>query len=193
MKILLAFIPLFVAMDPIGILPFFASMTRGMGRARRQVVIHQSVGTSLLLSVGFLFLGKTVFEVLGITVSDFQVAGGIILLVLAVHDLLFSGMVSRLPNATVGIVPIGIPLIVGPAVLTILLLANDAYGVGATLVALGANLLLVWLVFSTSDFLLEFLGEGGAKAFGKVASLLLASIAVMMIRVGLTAYFRSAV
>jgi multiple antibiotic resistance protein len=84
-----------------------------------------------------------------------------------------------------GVVPIGIPLIVGPAVLTLLLMIIHTYGYFSTLLCLILNLLIVWFAFSQSFWIMGLLKEGGAKGIGKVSSLLLAAFAMMMIRIGL--------
>ena len=84
-----------------------------------------------------------------------------------------------------GVVPIGIPLIVGPAVLTLLLIIVHTYGFISTLICLILNFLVVWLVFGQSHSIMRFMKEGGAKGIGKVSSLLLAAFAMMMVRIGL--------
>src|SRR3972149_2692665 len=90
-----------------------------------------------------------------------------------------------LVSPTVGVVPIGTPIIAGPAVLTTLIMLNDIYGFSATVLSLMVNLAIIWFVFSRADVVLKFLGEGGSRATSKVVSLLLAAIAVMMIRKGI--------
>jgi len=182
---LLAIIPIFVAMDAIGVLPIFISFTEGMKREDRRRVVQHSILTGFLVSLGFLAVGKLVFTIIGVTVPDFKVAGGIILLVIAVHDLLFPERKRRIDEETVGIVPLGVPLIVGPAVLTTILISVDAYGYVPTIFSLIVNLLVAWWVFARADLLLRLLGEGGAKGLAKVISLFLAAIAVMMIRRGI--------
>jgi multiple antibiotic resistance protein len=106
--------------------------------------------------------------------------------VLAVSDLLFPDSKLRKPGSSVGVVPIGIPLIMGPAALTTILIVVDSFGLLAAIVSLLLNLLLVWLVFRYSDLIMKLMSEAGAKAVAKVAALFMAAIAVMMIRVGLT-------
>ncbi|MBW2040158.1 MAG: MarC family protein [Deltaproteobacteria bacterium] len=182
---LLAIIPIFVAMDAIGVLPIFISLTEGMERAERKRVVRDSILTGFVVSLGFLALGKFIFTVIGVTIPDFKVAGGIILLIIAIHDLLFPEKKRREAGGTVGIVPLGMPLIVGPAVLTTIIIAVDAYGYLPTIVSLIVNLAFAWWVFSRADLLVRLLGEGGSKGVAKVASLLLAAIAVMMIRIGI--------
>ena len=84
-----------------------------------------------------------------------------------------------------GAVPIGTPLIVGPAVLTTSLLLIDQYGLVPTLISVSANILFAGLVFSFSDQLMKFFGQAGSKAITKVMALLLAAIAIKMIREGI--------
>ncbi len=178
------FIPLFVAIDVLGVLPLFVGLTEGMDYRARRTLAAEATGTAFAISVVFLIAGKLLFAFLGITEHDFKVGGGIVLLVLAVSDLLFSHEMERKPGARVGVVPIGIPLIMGPAGLTTILVLVHSYGYGWTVVSLLVNLLIVWLVFDRSSVITRVLREAGAKAIAKVAALFLAGIAVMMIRSG---------
>ena len=181
----LAFIPIFVAIDVIGILPILLSLTEGIDREERKGVIRQSVITALAVGLGFLAVGKFIFGLLGVTVSDFKIAGGILLLIFAVRDLVMGDKIVRSPSPTMGVVPIGMPLIVGPAVLTTLLILIDTYHYLPTITSFIINLGIVWLLFSRAEVIIRTLGEGGTKGIAKIASLLLAAIAVMMIRRGL--------
>ena len=186
---LLAFIPVFIAIDVVGILPIFMSLVDGIEKPRKTKIINQSVITALSVSIGFLALGKFVFSVLGIEIYDFKMAGGLLLLVFAINDLLFSEKGKRAATQTMGVVPLGIPLVVGPAVLTSIIVTVDTYGYIPTITSLAVNLVIVWIVFLKSNFIYRLMGEGGSKAFAKVASLLLAAIAVMMIRKGIMHLF----
>ena len=85
---ILAFVPLFVSVDAFGLLPIFISMTEGIEEEKRRRIILQSVITALLIAILFLFLGKAIFSLLGITVADFMIAGGVLLFVIALADLL---------------------------------------------------------------------------------------------------------
>lgn len=181
---LLAFIPLFIAIDVVGILPIFMSLVEGIEKPQKTRIINQSVITALSVSIGFLALGKFVFSVLGIEIYDFKMAGGLLLLVFSINDLLFAEKGKRTSTPTMGVVPLGIPLVVGPAVLTSIIVTVDTYGYIPTVTSLAINLFIVWIVFLKSNFIYRLMGEGGSKAFAKVASLLLAAIAVMMIRRG---------
>ncbi|MDZ4676867.1 MAG: MarC family protein [Oligoflexia bacterium] len=188
-KIFNSFVPLFFAIDVIGILPMYIGMTRNIFVEKRNRIVNQASITAFFIGIGFVYLGKEVFHLLGITVPDFKIGGGILLLIIAILDLLFSDKAERGTNEkieTMGIVPIGMPLIIGPAVLTTLLLSVGTNGYNATLIAFIFNLLIVWLVFRYSEKVIRIIGEAGAIAIGKVFSLLLTAIAVMMIRVGIT-------
>lgn len=81
--------------------------------------------------------------------------------------------------------PLGTPLIAGPAVLTTSLVIIPQYGLAATLISVTANILLAGAIFSFSSVLIKTLGEAGSKALSKIMSLLLAAIAVMLARKGI--------
>jgi multiple antibiotic resistance protein len=88
-------------------------------------------------------------------------------------------------SADFGVVPLGMPLIAGPALITTLILLAQTHGVGVTLAALAANLALVILAFAYSEKLAAVIGETGLRATSKIISMLLAAIAVAMVRQGL--------
>jgi len=178
------FIPLFVATNIFMLLPIFISLTREMTKLKKKVVIRDSILTAIIVSFLFIALGELIFRILGITTDDFKIAGGIVLLVFAVRDLVHSGEDRMKPDIKVGVVPIGVPLIVGPAVLTNILLLADHYGVVPTLVALVLNLFIVWITLINAERIINVVGKGGIIGIAKVMALLLASIAIMMIRIG---------
>jgi len=184
-EILLVFIPMFFTVDPIGILPIFASLTQGLTSPQKRQIIVQSLLTASLVAVGFILLGKGIFHFLGITMGDFMVAGGVILFSLAMVDLTYQGKTRRGVASELGAVPIGTPLVVGPAVLTISLMLVSVHGLVVTLIALFLNIAIVGLVFTFSDTLMSLLGSAGSRALSKVMMLLLAAIGVMMVRRGI--------
>lgn len=184
-NILLSFIPIFVAIDAVGVLPIFVSLTEGIEQKQRIKVIIQSMFTAVCLAVGFIFLGNWVFRVLGITMGDFMVAGGAILFCLAITDIINPLKKRRIPGQELGVVPLGTPLIVGPAVLTTSMVIISQYGLFATLISVIVNILLAGIIFGLSSVVMKVLGEAGSKALSKITSLLLAAIAVMLIRKGI--------
>ena len=183
-KFLLAFIPVFVAVDPIGLVAIFVGLGGRVESARRQKEGTLALITALAVAIGFIFLGKIIFRALGITVADFQVAGGLILLGLAVRELLDLSAHDRYVGEDFGIVPLGMPLIAGPALLTALLILIDTVGIIYTLLSLLVNLLLVGLGFRYADHFSRWMGKRGLSGVSKLISLLLAAIAVSLIRRG---------
>jgi multiple antibiotic resistance protein len=184
-NILLSFIPLFVAVDAIGVLPIFVSLTEGLDKQQKNKIIVQSMVTAFLLAVGFILIGKLVFKLLGITLGDFMVAGGALLFCIAIIDIVNPTKDRRMPVKDLGAVPIGTPLIVGPAVLATSLVIISEYGLLPTIIAVIGNILFAGLIFSGSYWLIKGLGEAGTKALSKIMSLLLAAIAVMLMRKGI--------
>jgi multiple antibiotic resistance protein len=186
-KFLLAFIPLFVAIDPIGLAAIFLGLGHNVDRAQRQRIANQATWTGGLVALGFLILGQSVFKAVGISVSDFQIAGGLILFILAARDLIQSAAEPEKLPPDFGVVPLGMPLIAGPASITTLLVLaqNQSVGMVVTLVALAANLALVVFALHYSEWLGRKIGGTGLRAISKIVSMLLAAIAVSMIRQGL--------
>ncbi|HEY8965027.1 MAG TPA: MarC family protein [Candidatus Methylacidiphilales bacterium] len=182
-----AFIPVFVAIDPIGLAAVFLAMGQGLAPEGRRRAASRATWTGGGVALLFLFLGRGIFAALGIAEGDFQVAGGAILFLLASRDLLRP--VSEKPPEAVedfGVVPLGMPLICGPALIATLLVLSETRGIATTLAALGVNLALVVAVLSHCDRLERTLGAAGLRAVSKIVSLLLAAIAVGMVRHGLS-------
>jgi multiple antibiotic resistance protein len=184
------FIPLLVAIDPLGVIPLYLGMTQGMEAKEIRRVIALTMLTAGTLALAFLFLGKGIFTFIGISVNDFKIAGGIILLLIALKMVL-SGHEGQEKgwDRSVGVVPLGVPLIVGPASITTMLILADQHGLPMTLASLAANLAIVALVFIFSRAIARVLGEGGMTALSKIVGLFLAAIAVMMMRVGIQGAF----
>lgn len=184
-EFLQCFIPLFVAIDPIGLAAIFLFMGQGVPLATRHRIAKQATWTGGIVALAFLFLGASIFAAVGITVSDFQIAGGLILFILAARDLIHSAAEEPVKLADdFGIVPLGMPLIAGPASITTLLALAQTQGVWITLVALAVNLVFVVLALVGSEWLGRKIGTTGLRAISKIISMLLAAIAISMIRRG---------
>ncbi len=187
---LLAFIPLFVAVDSLGLMPIFFSLTEGMDRKKKNRIIIQSMLTASAVAVIFILVGRIIFKFLGITIEDFMIAGGAILFCISITDLIQTEKVRRLSPESLGSVPLGIPLMVGPAVLTTCLILVPQFKIPLTIFCVLLNILIAAAVLHQSHHLIKFLGPTGSKAFSKVMSLLLASIGVMFIRRGIEAFIQ---
>lgn len=189
-----SFLPLFVAVNLAGILPLFIGLTEGFTPGARRKLATEAVGTAFVIALLILFAGQVIFETLGITVNDLRVGGGLILLVLSITDLLFADFKRRAPEPgaePAGVVPLGIPLIMGPAAITTVLISRESFGYLPTLTSLVVNLLLVLVAFYFGPALMARLGTSASKAIAKVASLFLAAISVAMIRSGVVGMVQS--
>lgn len=184
--LLLCFIKLFVATDALGTLPIYISLTEGMEEREKRRAVKLSVITSFLIVLGFIVIGKWVLGVLEVSVADFRIAGGLLLLILSIDILMHDEeRKARAAGDMVGVVPLGTPLIAGPCLLTMVLVLATSAGMGPTLIAAGVNILLAALIFANAGLVARLLGPTASKAFAKVSSLLLAGIAVTMMRRGI--------
>ena len=186
----LCFVPLFVAVDAFGVLPLFLSFTEGIEQKRLRTLITVSVITATVVGLLFLLIGEVVLRMLGITVADFMIAGGIILFLISISDIVtVEKPLRRVHTQTLGPVPIGVPLIVGPAVLTTIMLLSRQYGLLPTAIAMVANILIAGILFFTSGYVIKLIGTAGSTILSKISSLFLAAIAVMMVRKGMMMFF----
>ncbi len=183
---ILSFIALFVAIDVMAVIPLYMTLTERLNDLQRRRLLNQALLTAGAVALLFLLLGNFVFRIFGITEADFKVGGGIVLLTISVLDLVTPNSDERRGGTSeVGVVPIGIPLIIGPAALTSILVSSNSYGFWVTLLSLISNLIIVWIVFNNSKRIRRLIGDGASAAMAKVASLFLAAIAVAMIRSGI--------
>ena len=185
-----AFISLFVAIDALGALPFLVGLTKNLSPEDRKSLVYRATGSAMLIGLIFIFGGRAIFSFLGITESDFRVAGGLLLIVFSIKDLLDNSSHQGAPTPTrVGIVPIAVPLMMGPAALTTLMVGTEQYGVAITVLSLVLNLVIVLLMFARAGLIVKRLGNDVSDAVTKIFSLLIAAIGVMLVRSGLIEMF----
>lgn len=185
---LLAFIPIFVAVDSIGNIPLFVSLVEGTTKEERHKIIVQSITTATVVAIAFMFAGRWVLNFIGITIPDFQISGGALLFIISMRLLLPGSSKTLFSNnhdKDVGVFPLGTPLITGPAVLTTTLMMLNNFGSAYTFASLAINMLVVWLTLVKADTIMRLMGSSGTRAFAKIMYILLAAIGVMMIRKGI--------
>jgi multiple antibiotic resistance protein len=182
---LAALVPLFLAVDPLGTVPIYLALAEEFPARQRRIIAHHSLLTALPLSVGFVFAGDALFRVLGIGKQDFFIAGGAILFLLALLDIGGFERRHRVVGRFIGIVPLGTPLIAGPATLAAALVMVQRHGMWPTLAALVANLALLWLALRFAGPISRKIGSAGLQAISKLIMLLLAALGVMLIREGI--------
>ncbi|MEL6616150.1 MAG: MarC family protein, partial [Bacteroidota bacterium] len=166
-----AFLPLFVAINIPGILPLYIGMTETFEQRQKQQLLVRALAAAAVLAVLMLFAGEVIFQTLGISVDDLRVGGGLILLVIAITDLAFSDTKKRRGGRNgdslegrmdegepdLPIVPLGIPLIIGPGAITTILVTESSVGTIPTLLSIGTNLSLVFVAFTFGPAILRVL------------------------------------
>ncbi|HOX27749.1 MAG TPA: MarC family protein [bacterium] len=187
-----AFIPMFVAVDIIGVLPFFVKVTQDMNETTRRGLIKLSVLTATLITIVFVFVGKALFSFLTIQISDFMIAGGAVIFIISTHDLISAEKSNTdITDISAGVVPIGTPLLAGPAVLATALIVNKPYGLSASLTSIIVNFLIAGIAFLYSKIINKLLGKNGSMALSKIMTLVMGAYGIMMMRQGIVHIIQS--
>lgn len=191
--LLFAFTTLFVVVDPIGLAMLFLSLTPRADERERRVLASRAVIVAAGVLLGFAFAGDPLLQVLGVSLSAFQIAGGILLLLLAIDMVMVrqTGLRATTPGEDsesvrrddISVFPLAIPLIAGPGALTsVIMLMNQANGGHATQAMIVGVLLFVLLLtflsLCAASLLLRLLGVTGINVVTRIAGILLAALAV---------------
>jgi multiple antibiotic resistance protein len=186
--IIYSFATLFIILDPLLSVPVFATMTKGQApnEIHKQAFIAVAVAGALMYM--FLIFNKLIFDILGLNLPSFQIAGGILLFLLGIQYALGIeiGHSKERTNTAIGVV-IGTPLLCGPGTITTVMLLSRDYGLLIPFIAITLSLLATWLVLYYSEFIQRILGEVVTDIMGKVLGMLLAAIAVKIIASGVMA------
>jgi multiple antibiotic resistance protein len=184
-QFVLTFVPLFIVIDAFGNLPFVLTVSEDLMKQDRRKMVHYAILTATAVGLVFLFFGQLILKVMGISVGAFAIAGGLILLVLSIRYMSTGHMVTAVKEEMVAVVPIGTPLVMGPATITTLLILALQFPIWMVLISFAVNMLITWVIFLASQRIGGFMGQGGLRAVSRIFSLLLAAIAVSMIIRGL--------
>lgn len=180
------FVTVLVIMDPVGNVPTFLALTRDLDPPARRRAAREAALVAAAVIVVFAAFGQQLLSLLGISVQALQVAGGLLLLLVAL-ELLQGGTGAGVDGtaANVALVPLGTPLLAGPgAVAAVMLFVRRADGAGDVLVvagALAAALAVVWLSLRFAGVLGDLLPDDGIRLLTRVMGLLLAAIAVQLV------------
>ena len=194
---LVAFSAIFFVVDPIGVVPIFIAMTQGDSQEQLRDTARRASLVAAGLLVFFALFGTFLFKVVGVSLSAFRVAGGIVLLITALDMLRARQSEVRTSpeeaqEATikedVAIVPLALPLLAGPgAIATVMVLMSRASGV-VPVVAVVASILITmaasYFLLRGASLVQRVLGQSGVAIFQRVMGLLLAAIAVQFIAEG---------
>lgn len=194
MPILSAMVLLILVLDPLGNVPLFLAALRNVPHPRHRVIILRELLIALVVLIVFLFGGPYILQALQVSHSSLGIAGGIILLIIALN-MIFPGS-KGIFGDTAGepfIVPLAIPLVAGPSALTtvILLMANAPAQWLSWLLALLAAWLVTGIVLLFSDVIGRVLGDRGTMAIERLMGLLLATVAVDLLLTGIQEIFFS--
>lgn len=182
-------VALFIITDSVGNLPFFLGLTEGEDQAEQRKVFTTALVTGFIILVGFLFLGNALLTLFSVTLDDFRIAGGVLLFWIAV-EIMLRGRINIEHKEDLGVVPLGSPLLVGPGAITTSLVLLQLYGYWVVLSAIIVCFALIWIVLLFADRIYAVLGKNGALILTKIASILIAAIAVQFIRQGITGILR---
>lgn len=175
----------FVALDIIGAVPIYFSLTHNMEDKQRNIMVNKSMLVALVVALIFMLIGLQIFKFMGIELFDFKMAGGLVLLLIALAELAGGPEAEKNSSGQTGIVPIAVPLISGPGVLTTLILQVSTSGYLLTFIALVVNYLLAWIVLRNSSKVKSLIGKDGTLIVSKIAALLLAAYSLAMLRSGI--------
>jgi multiple antibiotic resistance protein len=178
---------LFIIVDPLGDIPIFMGLTEKMSESQRKKVFNTASIVGFILLLVFAFTGQEIFTLFGVSIYSFEVAGGILLLIIAIR-ILISGSLHESSEApeSMGAVPIAMPLLVGPGAITTTIFNLQAYDVYVTALSVLIVMAVVWLILRYIHKVYRFLGKTGSLVIARVMSLLIAAIAVQYILIGVT-------
>ena len=191
------FVTLFVIMDPPGTIPIFLALTSGRSSRTRKRLAGQAVLVAFFVITVFALFGQTILDYLGITLSSMQVAGGLLLLLVALELLTGKGDDPvETQNVNVALVPLGTPLLAGPgAIVATIVFVKRVDDVGSS-VALALGIVVVhivlWLFMRFSVVILRVIKDSGVILVTRIAGLLLSAIAVQLVADGVTAMVKAA-
>lgn len=192
------FIALLALINPLGVLPMFISLTQGHTAAEKQRTIRAASLTVIAVVTVCALLGEQIIGFFGISTASLQVAGGLLILLMSLSMLNAQMGGARTTaeeqdeaesKATLGVVPLGIPLLTGPgAISTVIVYANKAYGAADYAVIIGCGIVLaamVWLTLQLAQPINRIMGRSGINIATRIMGLLVAAVAVEFIIEGL--------
>lgn len=167
---------LFAVIDIIGSIPIIINLRQKVGHIQSE----KTAFVSGLLLILFLFLGKEILNLFGVTVESFAVAGAFILFFLALEMILGITLYRDDEPATASIVPLAFPLVAGAGALTTVLSLRAEYHVENIIVGIIINVIFVYIVLKSSKKIEKKLGKQGINVIRKIFGVILLAIAVKL-------------
>ncbi|MCG7844492.1 MAG: MarC family protein [Methanomassiliicoccales archaeon] len=178
---------LFFIFDPFATVPLFITLTRGQSEEEQAASANKAVLVAGILFVIFALIGAELLHMFSITTDAFRIAGGIVLLLMAM-EIIFSLRLSKSEDTSVAWVIIATPLLSGPGVITTAILLVHLYGQFTVLIAGVIGLSVTWGIMRNSMLISQKVGNNAIEIFSKIIGLLLAAIAVEFIMRGAVDY-----
>ncbi|WP_025761271.1 MarC family protein [Dyadobacter tibetensis] len=171
---------LFSVIDVLGSIPVIVDFRRKLGHIESE----KATMVAGLIMILFLFVGERLLSLFGVDVSSFAIAGAIILFLLGMEMVLGHNIFKHddLDSNAASIVPIAFPIIAGAGTMTTLLALRSAYAIQNILVGVVVNLLFVYMVLKSSDWIGQKLGKGGIDVLRKIFGIILLAIAVKLFK-----------
>lgn len=186
-ELIKAAIALFIIVDPLGNIPIFVGLTENMAINQRKKVFNVATLVAFVLLLVFAFTGNEILTIFGISIESFEVAGGILLLIIAIRILISGSMHEHAETPeSMGAVPIAIPLLVGPGAITTTIFNLQVYNTAVTIAAVVIVLSITWVILRFIGRIYRFLGKTGSVVIARVMALMIAAIAVQYILTGIT-------
>ncbi len=187
-----ASIALFIIVDPFGNIPIFIGLTDKIQPLQRRKVYNIAILVGFVLLLFFAFLGQEVLSIFGLSIYAFEIAGGILLLIIAVRILVTGSMHEAADSPeSLGAVPIAMPLLVGPGAITTTIFNLQSYGTLTSILAVVIVLSITWVILRFINGVYRFLGRTGAIVIARVMALLIAAIAIQYILTGATHFINT--
>lgn len=202
--VLTAFTTFFVIIDPIGVVPLFVALTPGYDPTHRRRIAIRGIAIATGILLAFTVLGEPILKYLGVTLPAFRIAGGLLLLLLAIDMVVVknTGLRTTTPKEEeeaihrpdVTVFPLAIPLIAGPGAITSVILlqsqhAGDPVARTAIAAVMVGVLAMTLIGFIASGAIMKVLGVTGVNVITRVFGIILAAIAVSNIVEGIRASF----
>ena len=182
---------LFFIFDPFASLPIFICMTKDLDDNQKTSSANRAVLVAALLFVIFAVLGTNLLSVFSVTLDGFRIAGGIVLLLMAI-EIIFSLSLTKNQDADVAWVIIATPILTGPGVITTAILLVARYDLLTTLIAGVLSLIITWILLRNAAYIVKVIGHQAIEIFSKIIGLLLAAMAVEFVMRGAIDYIRHA-
>lgn len=202
-EFLLIFIPMFVVIDPFGVMPIYLVMTKSMGRDDKAKTLRYSILFATALLLAFALVGKAVLDYLSVTIDALMITGGLLLLVIGI-TMLYEGDTPRSrrkgveeaedsPHAPedVAFVPLGTPMIAGPGAISVVIILTGTGDIPVVILSLLAIMAISAAILWQVGLVYKLIGNAGTRALTRVMGLITSAYAVQMVLDGVSGYYLS--